>query len=89
MDIVKLPVGQPAPTESDCISIDQQADGRFGLTGSLLSPEDESVAIVSPILCDTREAAEEQGISWAAGCNVPTLYVATTMLGDAGQPAAS
>lgn len=80
MEIVRLPVGEGAPRDSDCISIEEQPDGSFGLTGSLLSDEG-SVAIVSPIICPTREAAEEQGLSWAAGCDVPRLYVSTTLRG--------
>ena len=80
MDIVRLPIGEAAPIDSDCISIDEQPDGRFTMTGSMLSGE-ESVAIVTPILCTTREAAEEQGLSWAADCDVPRLYVSTTLLG--------
>lgn len=80
MDIVRLPVGERAPVDSDCISIDQVADG-FNLTGSMLTDEEESVSIVSPIICDTREAAEEQGIAWAEGCGVPRLFVATTLMG--------
>lgn len=77
MEIVKLPIGERAPIDSDCISIDQVPEG-FNLTGSLLG-DDESVAIVSPIICDTREAAEEQGLAWAEGCGVPKLYIATTL----------
>lgn len=80
MDIVRLPTGETAPIDSDCISIDEQPDGRLTVTGSILSHE-ESVAIVTPILCATREAAEEQGMSWAAECDVPRLYVSTTLLG--------
>ena len=78
MEIVKLPVGESAPKDSDCISVDEQSDGSFAYTGSLLAG-DESVAIVTPIRCDTREAAEEQGMVWAAGCNVERLYVSTTL----------
>ena len=78
MDIIKLPVGKRAPRDSDCISIDEQPDGQFNLTGSLLVG-DESVAIVSPILCATREEAEAQGTSWAGGCGIEQLYVATTL----------
>lgn len=79
MEIIRLPVGEEAPRDSDCISIEEQPDGSFTFTGSLLSAE-ESVAIVSPIACPTREAAEEQGTSWAANCEVARLYVATTLL---------
>ena len=79
MEIVRLPIGERAPIDSDCISIEQGETG-YNLTGSLLGDE-ESVAIVSPIICATREAAEEQGIAWAEECGVPMLYVATTLIG--------
>ena len=78
MEIVKLPVGERAPVESDCISIDEQPDGSFTLTGSLLGPE-ESVAIVSELKCASVEEAESTGLAWAADCNVETLYVATML----------
>lgn len=80
MDIVRLPIGESAPVDSDCISIDQQPDGTFLLTGSILT-EEESVAIVSGIVCDSRDSAEEQGTAWAANCGIPMLYVATTLVG--------
>ena len=79
MEIVRLPVGERAPADSDCISIDQLATGKFNLTGSILAGE-ESVSIVSPIICDTREIAEDQGLAWAGGCDIETLYVSTTLL---------
>ena len=80
MEIVKLPVSERAPVDSDCISIDQLPDGQFNLTGSILA-DGESVAIVSGITCDSRESAEEQGKAWAANCGIPRLYVATTLIG--------
>jgi hypothetical protein len=88
MEIEKLPIGKRAPIDSDCISIDQLPDGRFNLTGSILSDE-ESIAIVSPMICETSEAAEEQGIAWADSCNISTLYVATTLLSDTPEPGAN
>lgn len=78
MEIVRLPVGKRAEEDTDCISIDELPDGKFNLTGSILAG-DESVAIVSGITCETREAAEEQGAAWAEGCGIETLYVATTL----------
>ncbi len=79
MEIVRLPVGKRAPADSDCISIDQLAGGKFNLTGSILAGE-ESVSIVSGITCDTRESAEAQGVAWAGSCGIGTLYVATTLI---------
>ena len=78
MDIVRLPVGERAAEDTDCISIEELPDGKFNLTGSILAGE-ESVAIVSGITCDTRQAAEEQGAAWAEGCGIQTLYVSTTL----------
>lgn len=79
MEIIKLPIGEQAPVESDCISIDEQPDGSFLLTGSLLGPE-ESVALVTELTFPTRDEAESTGLAWAADCNVERLYIATTML---------
>lgn len=78
MEIVKLPVGERAPVESDCISIDEQPDGSFNLTGSLLGP-DESVALVSDLKFATVQEAENTGLAWAADCNVEKLFVATML----------
>jgi len=79
MEIVRLPVGESAPIDSDCISIDQLPAGNFNLTGSILS-EEKSIAIISEMTSDTRDAAEEKGIAWAAGCGIETLYVVTTLI---------
>ncbi|SOB87663.1 hypothetical protein SAMN06297144_2799 [Sphingomonas guangdongensis] len=79
MEIIKLPVGERAPVESDCISIDEQPDGSFALTGSLLGP-DESVALVSELRFDSIDEAESTGLAWAADCDIATLYVTTTRL---------
>ena len=75
MEIVKLPFGERAPVDSDCISIEYLADGRFRVSGTLLSGE-ESTALVG-IVCATERDAEEQGLAWMAGCDVPKVYVAT------------
>lgn len=79
MEITRLPAGERAPSDSDCISIDEQPDGRFSWIGSLLTDE-ESEAIVDPIICDTRENAEDQGIAWADGCGVKELVISTTLV---------
>lgn len=74
MDIIKLPFGERAPVDSDCFSIEHLADGRFRVSGTLLSGE-ESTALVA-IVCDSEGAAEEQGLAWMAGCDVEQVYVA-------------
>ena len=77
MEIVRLPYGERAPVDTDCISIEELPDGRFAVSGSVLSPEGESEAIVSRIVCDRRDEAEGQGIAWAQGCEVERLFLST------------
>ena len=79
MELIRLPTGEQAPIDTDCISLQELPDGGFSMKGSLLAG-DESEAIVSPIPCASREDAEEKGVAWAAGCGVATLYVSTTLL---------
>jgi hypothetical protein len=81
MDIITLPVGEAAPIDSDCISIDTAPDG-FRLTGSLLA-RDESHAVVDGEIYGSYADAEAAGLSWAAGCGVTRLYVATDSPGPA------
>jgi hypothetical protein len=73
MEIITLPPGVAAPQPSDCISIDRLPDGGFNLTGSLLQGDD-SIALVGTRY-DSFEAAEAEGLAWAEGCGVATLYV--------------
>jgi prepilin-type processing-associated H-X9-DG protein len=84
MDIVKLPRGEDAPKDSDCIRIEQTADGRHRLEGSALmncgdSNEAESVSMVDGGTYPTFEAAEAAGMAWADGHCVTRLYVSTTL----------
>jgi hypothetical protein len=82
MDIVKLPIGQEAPKDSDCISIERTDDGRYRLEGSALiscgdNDEVESVAMVDGGTYDTVDAAEAAGMAWAELQCVEQLYVST------------
>jgi hypothetical protein len=81
MEIIRLPQGEAAPVDSDCISVDT-VEGGFRLTGSLLTSE-ESHAIVDGDVYADEDAAEAAGVSWAAGCGVATLYVARNSPGPA------
>lgn len=81
MEIVTLDAGEAAPSDSDCISIDRGSDGRFSLTGSVLSG-DESVAMVGGDTYDTHEQAESEGLAWASENGVSVLYVASSCGGD-------
>ena len=75
MEITKLPFGERAPVDSDCICIEYLPDGRFRVSGTLLSGE-ESTALVG-IVTDSKEAAEEQGLAWMNGCDIARVYVSS------------
>ena len=80
MDIIKLPNGMRASIDSDCISIQELAEGGFLLNGSLLlrcDGEDiaESVALIGGDPYPSYEDAEAAGLAWASGHCVDTLYV--------------
>jgi hypothetical protein len=79
MQTVRLPSGEHAPAEADCISI-YEGDGGFVLNGSVLlrcgdSNELESVSLIGGPTYPTRDAAEAAGLAWAADHCVETLYV--------------
>ena len=83
MEIIKLPIGEEAPPESDCISIEQRADGAFELNTAALGncagedqDEAESTAIIGSEPYPSYEAAEAAGMAIAAEQCVTTLFVA-------------
>jgi hypothetical protein len=80
MEIARLPSGEVAPGDVDCISVVQLEDGRFELTGAALiacgdGDEVESVALIGLPPFNTREAAEDAGLAWAAEQCVERIYV--------------
>jgi hypothetical protein len=80
MNIVKLPAGELANEESDCIQIQKLPSGEFSLTGTvLLACGDveaiESVSLVGGKPYRTYEAAEAAGLAWASEHCVETLFV--------------
>ena len=78
MDIVRLPVGEPAPVDVDCIRIEEQADASFRLTASALctdADESDSVSIIGAPTFATAAKAESAGIAWAAKVGVERLHV--------------
>lgn len=82
MDIVKLPVGEQAPKDSDCISLQEQPDGKVRLEASALincgdSDVDESIALVDGGAYATMEQAEAAGMAWADSHGVERLFVST------------
>ena len=82
MEIIKLPPGDMASEESDCIKINETPDGRFSLVASALmecgdADNLESVALVSSETYPSYEAAEAAGLAWAEAHCVETLYIET------------
>lgn len=80
MKIERLPEGERAAKDVDCIHIEAAGDGTFLLVGSALTREPEvddpqSVAIVGSEPYPSYEAAEDAGMAWAAGLGVELLYV--------------
>ena len=86
MDIVRLPVSEPAPVDVDCIRIEEQTDASFRLTASALcsgSYDGESVSIVGTPVFPTAAQAEAAGVAWAANVGVECLHVT---VGTLAQP---
>ena len=84
MEIIKLPFGEMAPEESDCISVQETDDGRFYLNTSALSncPEDEaeSSSVIGSAPYDSYEAAEAAGLAIAAEQCVETVVISRIKL---------
>ena len=86
MEITRLPVGDPAPTDADCIRIEELAGGNYKLTASALCNGEgvaESVSIVAGPIFATVQQAEEAGLAWAEDVGSEQLYVS---LGTREQP---
>ena len=80
MEIVRLPVGEQAPKDSDCIGLQSLADGRFRLEASALincgdSEVAESVALVDGGAYGSIEEAEAAGLAWADSHGVEQVYI--------------
>ena len=82
MEIIKLPLGQMAPDDTDCIKINQTPSGEYSLVASALmrcgdADNLESVALVSSDPYPTYDDAEAAGLAWAETHCVATIYVET------------
>ncbi len=83
MEIINLPKGEEADDAADCIRIERTSDGRYSFeTSALVECDDEadgdSEAVISSSTYATFEAAEADGLAWAAGLCVKTIYVETS-----------
>ena len=80
MEIIKLPFGEQAPRESDCISVEEVGDGTFMLNTSSLSncseaAEGESTAVIGSQPYPSYDAAEAAGLAIAAEQCVEQVYI--------------
>lgn len=77
MEIINLPAGEQASDESDCVRIQELADGGFSLEGSVLlrCGDAEIAESVSLIGGEAYDAAEAAGLAWANEHCAEILYV--------------
>ena len=79
MEVIKLEPGQRPPDDSDCIKVEETADGRFALTGTVLCQQGgddaESVSLVETATFEKMSEAEEAGVVWANAQGVQVLHV--------------
>lgn len=78
MDITRLPVGDVAPSDADCVRIEQEPDGTYSLTASALcggNGQNDSVSIVAGLPFASLEQAEEAGIAWANDVGAEQLFI--------------
>ncbi|MES2338746.1 MAG: hypothetical protein V4537_11685 [Pseudomonadota bacterium] len=82
MHIIRLALGELAPADTDCIKINETADGTFSLVASAMmdcgdSDSMESVALVGSDPYPSFEDAEAAGLAWADAHCVATIYIET------------
>jgi hypothetical protein len=80
MEIIKLPRGEQASEQSDCIRIQELPGGAFELNGSVLfrcgdAEVAESVSLIGGEPYESYDAAEAAGLAWAGEHCAETLYV--------------
>lgn len=83
MEIVRLPLGEQASVDTDCIRIEEQPGATYKLTASALcvrADDGESVSIVGGPVFETFEKAEAAGVAWATNVGVERLFVSTATL---------
>ena len=79
MEVIRLEVGQRPSDDSDCIKVEETADGRFALTGTVLcqrgGEDAESVSLIETATFEQMSEAEEAGVVWADAQGVQVLQV--------------
>lgn len=82
MEIIKLPSGEMAPPDTDCIKINRAENGGYSLVASALmrcgdGDSLDSVALVGSDPYASYDEAEAAGLAWAEDQCVETIYVET------------
>ncbi len=83
MEIVRLPLGEQASVDADCIRIEEQPGATYMLTASALcagAQDADSVSIVGGAVFGSIEQAEAAGVAWAEDVGVERLFVSTGTL---------
>lgn len=83
MDLIRLPVGEQADVDTDCIRVEELDDGACRLTGTALCTdvdEGTSVSLMDGLSYATPGEAEAAGIAWAQSVGVEQLYISTGTL---------
>jgi hypothetical protein len=83
MQITRLPVGDVAASDVDCVRIEQERDGTYKMTASALCArrdDNESVSIVGGRPFASVQQAEEAGIAWASDVGAEQLYISVGTL---------
>lgn len=83
MQILRLPTGENAPVDADCLRIEEQPSGEYRLTASAMcsgADDGESVSIVGGPLFTSPTNAEAAGVAWATDVGVERLFVSTGTL---------
>lgn len=77
MELIRLPVGEPADVDTDCIRIEELTDGTYRLTGTALCGADDaaSVSLVNGLSFATQDQAEQAGLTWAESVGVDRLHI--------------
>jgi len=79
VEVIKLSLGERPSDSSDCIKVEETAEGRFALTGTVLCQQGredaESVSLIETASFESMSEAEQAGIVWADAQGVQVLYV--------------
>ena len=89
MEITRLPVGVVAPSDTDCVRIEQEPDGTYKMTASALcagGDDNESVSIVDGLPFPNAQEAEDAGLAWADDVGAEQLYISLGTLERPLQP---